>query len=57
MSQVFFNEILQELQQMSHDELVRVAQEEYGLEWVSEEDSRSSILDACLSVEQKNFYG
>lgn len=56
MSRIYFDQILQDLQQLSDAELVRVAQEEYGLDHVSEQDSRASILDACISIEQKNFF-
>jgi len=52
-----FDEIRAELKALTNLELIEVAHESYGLDWVSEHDPIDIILDACLSVEQKNLFG
>jgi len=50
-----FDQIRAELESMSDIELIEVARESYGLE-VDALDSRTSIVDQCLAVEQHNFF-
>jgi hypothetical protein len=50
-----FDQIRVELEDMSDIELVEVARESYGLD-VDATDSRKSIVDRCLAVEQHNFF-
>lgn len=52
-----FDQIAQELQALELRELVVVAQEQYGLDWVSESEDVGTIVDACVAVEQHNFFG
>ncbi len=55
MNQIF-DEIRAELQFLTRDELTQVAQNEYGLDWVTNQTAVKTVLDACVAVEQENFF-
>lgn len=57
MFSVIVQETLEELHTMTPGELVKVAHEHYGLDWVTEQDDITEVIDACISIEQQNFFG
>ena len=50
-----FDEIRTELESLSDMELVEVARESYGLD-IELTESRKTVIELCLAVEQHNFY-
>lgn len=50
-----FDEIRADLESLSDVELRRIAEDQYGLE-VDVADTRATIVDRCLAVEQHNCY-
>jgi hypothetical protein len=51
-----FDEIRAELEALESVALFEVAQESYGID-LDETDTVESIVDRCLAIEQKNFFG
>lgn len=55
MNQIF-DDIRFELQNLTYNELCHTAQNDYGLDWVTKSTEVGVIIDACIAVEQTNFF-